>query len=107
VRLNATEIRPGEAYLGFGDTRPAGAEPVAARNLSAKGDLTEAAARLYGSLRELDSVPSTGIAIAPLPTDELGEAIHDRLQRAAAPKDVEDFGADLSHSSNADLAKSL
>ncbi|WP_284178389.1 L-threonylcarbamoyladenylate synthase [Rhabdaerophilum sp. SD176] len=88
VRLNATALRPGEAYLGFGSAEPGGAEPVARLNLSRSGDLAEAASRLYGCLRVLDSVPSTGIAVAPLPGTGLGEAIQDRLSRAAAPRET-------------------
>lgn len=87
VRLNATEIQAGETYLGFGDAVPKGPAPVQMRNLSITGDLAEAASRLYGYLRELDAVDSTGIAVAPLPAEDLGEAILDRLMRAAAPKD--------------------
>ncbi len=87
VRLNATALRPGEAYLGFGPAAPAGAEPVAIRNLSQDADLTEAASRLYMYLRELDSLQSAGIAVAPLPSHGLGEAIRDRLERAAAPRE--------------------
>lgn len=86
VRLNATALHAGEAYLGFGASQPGAVEPVAIRNLSATGDLTEAAALLYRYLRELDALPSTGIAVAPLPWTGLGEAINDRLQRAAAPR---------------------
>ncbi|MCZ8375926.1 MAG: L-threonylcarbamoyladenylate synthase [Beijerinckiaceae bacterium] len=88
VRLNATALRPGEAYLGFGSAEPGGAEPVAAMNLSQTGDLAEAASRLYGCLRTLDSLPSAGIAVAPLPGTGLGEAIQDRLLRAAAPREA-------------------
>lgn len=86
VRLNVTSLKNGEAYLGFGGFLPAGASPVAWRDLSPRGDLTEAAAMLYTHLRELDSLPSNGIAVAPLPETGLGEAILDRLQRAAAPR---------------------
>jgi L-threonylcarbamoyladenylate synthase len=78
LRLNATEARPGEALLGFG--------PVAAtRNLSPRGDLKEAAANLYAMLRELDG-QARAIAVSPVPEDGLGEAINDRLKRAAAPR---------------------
>ncbi|MCZ8186674.1 MAG: L-threonylcarbamoyladenylate synthase [Beijerinckiaceae bacterium] len=87
VRLNATALHPGEAYLGFGPAKAGGAEPVAVLNLSRSGDLAEAASRLYGCLRQLDSVPSAGIAVAPLPATGLGEAIQDRLLRAAAPRE--------------------
>ena len=79
VRLNATEKRPGEAYLGFGQTNI-----DADLNLSEKGDLSEAARNLYAFLRRLDNVET--IAVAPIPNLGLGEAINDRLQRAAADR---------------------
>ncbi len=79
VRLNATEKRPGEAYLAFGPT-----EIVADMNLSETGNLSEAAQNLYACLRALDKVKT--IAIAPIPQEGLGEAINDRLQRAAADR---------------------
>ena len=77
VRLNALKPHAGEAYLAFGPTN----FPVAA-NLSEAGDLTEAASNLYAMLRELDK-SATSIAVAPIPTSGLGEAINDRLRRAA------------------------
>ena len=79
LRLNAKEIRAGEALLGFGDV--AGAR----LNLSRRGDLKEAAANLFAMLRALDK-PNTAIAVSPIPDTGLGEAINDRLQRAAAPR---------------------
>lgn len=86
VRLNATEVRAGEAWLGFGPLTPGGAPPVASENLSASGDLAEAAAHLFAALRHLDAARPDGIAVAPVPGHGLGEAINDRLQRAAAPR---------------------
>ncbi len=80
LRMNAVRARPGEALLGFG---PA---PEAAFNLSPTGDLTEAAANLFASLRMLDTVPCSGIAVMPIPEIGLGRAINDRLRRAAAPR---------------------
>lgn len=86
VRLNAAEVMPGEALLAFGKTMPPGAEKAAATiNLSASGDLTEAAAALFGALRALDAEASA-IAVMPIPDSGLGEAINDRLRRAAAPR---------------------
>ncbi len=80
LRLNAREARPGEALLAFGADAPKGAP-----NLSAKGDLKEAAANLFAMLRMLDK--KTGaIAVMPIPHEGLGEAINDRLNRAAAPR---------------------
>jgi L-threonylcarbamoyladenylate synthase len=84
VRLDATELRPGEALLAFGPIEPEGA--VAARNLSRSGDLAEAAANLFAMLRELDASGASAIAVMPIPADGLGEAIRDRLRRAAAPR---------------------
>ena len=55
-------------------------------NLSARGDLIEAAANLFSHLRTLDAAKAAMIAVMPLPQDGLGEAINDRLQRAAAPR---------------------
>jgi L-threonylcarbamoyladenylate synthase len=78
LRLNAAAPEPGEAYLGFG---PGGG----AHNLSPSGDLREAARNLFAMLHELDSGASR-IAVAPIPQHGLGEAINDRLRRAAAPR---------------------
>ncbi|WP_394015763.1 L-threonylcarbamoyladenylate synthase [Roseixanthobacter pseudopolyaromaticivorans] len=87
VRLDAREVKAGEALLTFGGARPPGAEAaVAIFDLSPSGDLVEAAARLYGALRHLDGLRAEGIAVVPLPRDGLGEAIADRLGRAAAPR---------------------
>ncbi len=83
LRLNAREVGPEEALLGYGP----GSGP-AALNLSPRGDLLEAAANLFAMLRELDRAAGvTGIAVAPIPESGLGVAINDRLRRAAAPAD--------------------
>lgn len=88
IRLNASEIMEGEALLAFGPTLPRGAEKaVLALNLSLRGDLTEAAANLFAHLRALDHSGAKTIAVSPIPNEELGEAINDRLVRAAAPRD--------------------
>lgn len=87
LRMNATEVREGEALLAFGAPAPAApAAPAArlARNLSARGDLTEAAANFFSMLRELDAPGVAGIAAMPVPERGLGLAINDRLRRAAA-----------------------
>ena len=85
VRLNARRIAPGEALLAFG---PAPAEGAARAkcvlNLSARGDLVEAAANLFAHLRALDAAEADAIAAMPVPHEGLGEAINDRLARAAA-----------------------
>jgi L-threonylcarbamoyladenylate synthase len=81
VRLNAEQAGPGEILLGFGAQAPSGV-----RNLSVAGDLTEAAANLYQALRELDALGTQTIAVMRIPSYGLGEAINDRLRRAAAPR---------------------
>jgi L-threonylcarbamoyladenylate synthase len=87
MRLNAQSVAPGEALLAFGPAPLAGAEDaVKTLNLSARGDLIEAAANLFSHLRALDAAKAAMIAVMPLPHDGLGEAINDRLQRAAAPR---------------------
>ncbi|MDN3623372.1 L-threonylcarbamoyladenylate synthase [Methylobacterium isbiliense] len=87
VRLDAGEIRPGEAALLFGPVAPPGlARARAQLNLSPAGDLAEAAANLFAHLRRLDASGAATIAVAPIPRSGLGEAIADRLQRAAAPR---------------------
>ena len=89
VRVGATDIRPGEALLAFGAVQPEMAEAaVAVRNLSPAGDLREAASNLFSYMKELDRSGATTIAVAPIPDRGLGEAINDRLNRAAAPREV-------------------
>ncbi|MFZ5735130.1 MAG: L-threonylcarbamoyladenylate synthase [Pseudomonadota bacterium] len=86
LRLNADRVAPGEALLAFGGKLPAGADKAhAVLNLSARGDLIEAAANLFGHLRALDAMGANGIAAMPVPMVSLGEAINDRLRRAAVP----------------------
>lgn len=84
VRLNAEKPLPGEALLAFGPDVPPHDGPTI--NLSSAGDLHEAAAKLFASLRDLDGRNVTAIAVMPIPDAGLGEAINDRLQRAAAPR---------------------
>jgi len=79
LRLKAHAPRPGEAYLAFGPTPP-GPSII---NLSPAGDLREAAARLFSALRAADALGPAAIAVAPIPEAGLGEAINDRLRRAA------------------------
>jgi L-threonylcarbamoyladenylate synthase len=87
LRLDAERVEPGEALLAFGPDLPAGAEnAVAVRNLSPAGDLAEAAANLFAHLAEIDAIGPILIAVAPIPRHGLGEAITDRLARAAAPR---------------------
>lgn len=82
LRLNVTQPKPGEVFIGFGPG------PDHDLTLSAKGDLTEAAATLFATLRLADALagPDGRIAIAPIPMQGLGLAINDRLTRAAAPR---------------------
>lgn len=88
VRLNAQSVSEGEALLAFGGRRVEGWKKAAAlRNLSASGDLREAASNLFAHLQELDRSGAATIAVEPIPVDGLGEAINDRLFRAAAPRD--------------------
>jgi L-threonylcarbamoyladenylate synthase len=87
VRLDAASIREGEAALLFGGVQPEGlARAVAALDLSERGDLAEAAARLFSYLRRLDGSGAAAIAVSPIPETGLGEAINDRLRRAAAER---------------------
>ncbi len=82
LRLNAEAPREGEAWLGFG---PDGREEDGVHfiNLSPRGNLVEAAARLFAALRTLDASGAEVIAVAPVPEIGLGLAINDRLRRAA------------------------
>lgn len=86
VRLNALAPLPHEAFLAFGPDAPRVGNP--ALNLSPSGDLTEAAANLFSYLRALDVSRASAIAVMPVPMTGLGEAINDRLARAAAPRDT-------------------
>ncbi len=86
LRLNATSVRPDEALLAFGPEPPEGAAVV--RNLSPRGDLEEAAANLFAYLHELDRPDLVAIAAMAIPNRGLGQAINDRLQRAAAPREA-------------------
>jgi L-threonylcarbamoyladenylate synthase len=83
IRLNADAPINGEAFLGFGAVAGNGG---LVRNLSAAGDLHEAARNLFAMLHELDAEGVEAIAVAPIPDEGLGEAINDRLARAAAPR---------------------
>ena len=81
LRLDADAARAGEALLAFGPDAP-----QSALNLSARGDLIEAAANLFSHLRALDASGAAAIAVMKVPHEGLGEAINDRLARAAAPR---------------------
>ena len=87
LRLNAQNVQAGEALLAFGPLAAEGADRAAlVLNLSARGDLIEAAANLFSHLRALDAAGAATIAVMPVPHAGLGEAINDRLARAAAPR---------------------
>ncbi len=81
LRLDATTVSPDEALLAFGGHMPQGARLTV--NLSQSGSLEEAAAKLFAALRELDQAQASAIAVMPIPPTGLGEAINDRLRRAA------------------------
>jgi L-threonylcarbamoyladenylate synthase len=84
VRLDAMRIEAGEALLAFGPVDVPGVDAsTIVMNLSAHGDLVEAAAHLFGYLRALDTEGARAIAVMPVPRHGLGEAINDRLRRAA------------------------
>jgi L-threonylcarbamoyladenylate synthase len=87
LRLDAPSVAPGEGLLAFGPALAAGAaHAVRVLNLSERGDLIEAAANLFSHLRALDGAGIKTIAVMPIPHQGLGEAINDRLIRAAAPR---------------------
>jgi L-threonylcarbamoyladenylate synthase len=81
VRLDVAQAAPGEVLVGFGAVS-------GLLTLSASGDLIEAAANLFETLRHADAIAGPGgkIAFAPIPETGLGRAINDRLRRAAAPR---------------------
>ena len=83
LRLGARRVAADEALLAFGPEPPAGARITL--NLSPRGDLAEAAANLFAMLRRLDEAEVRAIAVMPIPAEGLGEAINDRLRRAALP----------------------
>ena len=88
VRLNAVSLEPGEALLAFGPGIVRGIDAASVvMNLSERGDLAEAAASLFGHLRALDVLGAHTIAVMPVPHHGLGEAINDRLRRAAVPQE--------------------
>ncbi|MGE0850140.1 MAG: L-threonylcarbamoyladenylate synthase [Hyphomicrobiaceae bacterium] len=81
LRLEVHDVHDGEALLAFGRIVPE--HSGATFNLSASGDLAEAAANLFAALRTLDRPGAATIAVMPIPQEGLGEAINDRLRRAA------------------------
>jgi L-threonylcarbamoyladenylate synthase len=89
LRLDAREVGSNEALLAFGSSHIEGADSaVMTLNLSPRGDLIEAAANFFSYLRALDASAAATIAVMPVPRTGLGEAINDRLARAAVPRSV-------------------
>ena len=93
VRLNAVDVKQGEALLAFGSIKFMGVEggghaknlpETQFLNLSEEGDLEEAARNLFRMLRDLDRPEHKGIAVMNIPDHGIGVAINDRLKRAAA-----------------------
>jgi len=84
LEMNVTQARPGMEMIGFGKVEGSG---TTALNLSPDGDLVEAAANLFDMLHRADATGSSMIGVAPVPVHGLGEAINDRLRRAATPRD--------------------
>ena len=88
VRLNADHIEAGEALINFGSKSLKGIElSTAVFDLSPSGDLAEAASNLFDYLKRADATGAARIAVSPIPDHGLGEAINDRLARAAAPRE--------------------
>ena len=88
VRLDAEQVQAGEALLAFGPDKISGVDStVTVLNLSVSGDLDEAAANLFGHLRALDASGAGTIAVMPVPNEGLGEAVNDRLRRAAVGRE--------------------
>jgi L-threonylcarbamoyladenylate synthase len=83
LRLEAATLDNGEAGLDFGGIFGDGKNVL---DLSPGRNLAEAAANLFSFLRELDAREPACIAVAPISCEGLGEAINDRLARAAAPR---------------------
>ena len=79
VRINATNKKKGEIFIGFNT-------PNADLHLTESGDLIEAAAKLFDMLHVADRLNPVSIAVAPIPNIGIGEAINERLARAAAPR---------------------
>jgi L-threonylcarbamoyladenylate synthase len=100
LRLDVTVPEPGDALLAFGPDAPDFSPML---NLSPRGDLGEAAANFFAALRALDALGASTIAVMPIPGHGLGEAINDRLRRAAASRmgDARQMRAAVASGSNA------
>jgi L-threonylcarbamoyladenylate synthase len=87
VRLEAQAVKPDEVMVNFGSQPIKGvADALAVYDLSVTGNLAEAAANLFAMMKKADQHRGSAIAFAPIPHHDLGEAINDRLRRAAAPR---------------------
>ncbi len=88
VRLNAVDVKPGEVLIRFGGTAmPGEANAALVLDLSPSANLREAAANLFAYMKRADASGAATIAFGPIPSEGLGEAIIDRIERAAAPRE--------------------
>ena len=88
VRLDAREVRPGEALIRFGGVPLAGEDKATlVLDLSPSSNLREAASNLFAYMKRADASGAATIAFGPIPNEGLGEAIIDRIERAAAPRE--------------------
>lgn len=89
VLLDARHVARSQALITFGDVVIDGSDAcIFAENLSPSGDLAEAASNLFAALSRANAAKPSAIAVAPIPTNGLGEAINDRLKRASAPREI-------------------
>jgi L-threonylcarbamoyladenylate synthase len=89
LHMNVSSVSPADVLIGFAGERPSGWKSArAVFDLSPRGDLTEAAANLFSTMKQADAAGAERIAVVPIPQVGLGEAINDRLRRAAAPRDL-------------------
>ena len=87
LQINATRVERSDALITFsGQSLPGQEQASVVLDLSPSGDLREAAANLFDFLMRADAAANTTIRVVPIPHDGLGEAINDRLERAAAPR---------------------
>lgn len=86
LELNCTDCPENAPWLQFGAVQPKPDQQ--ALNLSPSGNLVEAAANLYGFLKQLDRLGASKICVSPIPNEGLGVAINDRLERASAPRET-------------------
>ena len=83
LKMNVTAIEDDMELIGFGPIAGAGRLQL---TLSESGNDSEAAANLFDMLHAADGIGAGVIGVAPVPHNGLGEAINDRLRRAAAPR---------------------